>query len=321
VLFRSPTLITTGGTWLFPYSGVPFIEIVTLHELGHQWFYGMVATDEHRFPFLDEGVNSYAEAEVTEALFPMASGYAGPGLRVSLDATNRIFAAEREANVPVAQGAADFQSGSDYGVLIYQRTAAILRTFGRVYGEDKVLTALGRYARRYRFEHPGPEELISAFAEVLGEDAAQNLRAALFDRGTVDYAVASFFSDPATGPDGFFGEPPAEAKPAASAEAPAEVGQIVLRRRGALRFPVEVALHTEDGAIERITWEAKEPVETLPYRGKSHLVAVVIDPDHKVLLDDNLANNAQEHRSARAVDGAFERALFHVQAGLGAVLP
>src|SRR5262249_55780240 len=55
-----PTLITTGGPFYLPYTGAHGIELLTLHELGHQWFYGLVATDEHAWPFLDEGVNSYA---------------------------------------------------------------------------------------------------------------------------------------------------------------------------------------------------------------------------------------------------------------------
>ena len=52
-----PTLITTGGPWWTP-PGVLAPEIVTVHELGHQWFYGLVATNESAWPFLDEGINS-----------------------------------------------------------------------------------------------------------------------------------------------------------------------------------------------------------------------------------------------------------------------
>ena len=70
----------------------------------------------------------------------------------------------------------------------------MLETIARVYGDDDVGRALGRYARRFRFEHPGPEELITVFAEVLGDRAAATLRAALFDKGWVDYAVEDVWS-------------------------------------------------------------------------------------------------------------------------------
>ncbi|HVR20870.1 MAG TPA: M1 family metallopeptidase, partial [Polyangiaceae bacterium] len=55
-----PTFITTGGPWYTAWLGPRAIESVTLHELLHQWFYGIVATNEARFPFLDEGITTYA---------------------------------------------------------------------------------------------------------------------------------------------------------------------------------------------------------------------------------------------------------------------
>src|SRR5690606_32298823 len=47
-----PTLITTGGRWFTPYLTIRDTEIVTVHELAHQWFYGLIATNEYAWPFL-----------------------------------------------------------------------------------------------------------------------------------------------------------------------------------------------------------------------------------------------------------------------------
>ena len=60
-----------GGPWWGP-PGILVPELVTVHEFGHQYFYGLIATDEHRWPFLDEGVNSYAEQDTLRA-------WRGPG--------------------------------------------------------------------------------------------------------------------------------------------------------------------------------------------------------------------------------------------------
>ncbi|RYG70887.1 M1 family peptidase, partial [bacterium] len=49
-----PTLITTGGSWIGP-PGVLTPELVTVHEYGHQYFYGLLGSDEVNWPFLDEG--------------------------------------------------------------------------------------------------------------------------------------------------------------------------------------------------------------------------------------------------------------------------
>ncbi len=315
-----PTLITTGGSWYLPLTGAHFIDTVTIHELGHEWFYGLVATDEHAFPFLDEGLNSYAEADSMEARFPGSSAMKKGGLDVSLWAIGRPGSIERAPNAPVAQPAPAFATGGDYGSLVYQRTASILGTLANVYGADTVRRAVGRYTRRYRFEHPGPAELLGVFDEVVGHDAAVTLRAALFDRASVDYQVVSFASERAEAPHGVFGDP---AHPSAAPAAPpgAWTGDVLLRRRGALRFPVDVEFHEEDGTIQRVRWEAREPAERLTYTGKSRLVAVVIDPEHRILLDENLANNAKRSRRSPLGSAVLERALYAAEAGLWGLQP
>ena len=315
-----PTLITTGGPWFLPFTGARVLDAVTIHELGHQWFYGLVATDEHAFPFLDEGLNSYAEADALDARFPDASALKLSGLDVSLWAIGRPGSIERAANAPIAQPAPAFATGGDYGSLVYQRTASILGTLANVYGKDTVRRAVGRYARRYRFEHPGPAELLGVFDEVLGHEAAITLRAALFDRASVDYQVVSFTSELAEAPRGIFGDP---AHPSAIPAAPpgAWTGDVILRRRGALRFPVDVELHEDDGTVQRIRWEAHEPAERLTYTGKSRLIAVVIDPEHRILLDENLANNAKRTGRSPLGTTVLERTLYAAEAALWGLQP
>ena len=63
-----PTLITAGTFWKMP-KGALFPELVVEHEFGHQYWYGMVATNEFEEAWLDEGINSYVEAKVMDALY------------------------------------------------------------------------------------------------------------------------------------------------------------------------------------------------------------------------------------------------------------
>lgn len=329
-----PTLITSGGPWFVPMTGVKSPDVVTIHELGHEWFYGLVGTNENAFPFLDEGVNSYAEADAMEARYPNASALETLGLSVSLNSTSRMASLERARNVPVAQAASAFVTGSDYGSLVYGRTATILTTLGRVYGPDLVRRTIGRYARRYRFEHPGPEEFIAAFNEVLGPDVATTLRTALFYQGTVDYIVDSIDSERENAKEGIFGDPEhadaGDAPPGASSAAPPRPappegsgyrGYALVRRLGTLRFPVDIDFIGQDGTVERVRWEARERAVRLPYTGKSKLSAVVIDPEHRVLLDDNLSNNARRASPAWIGRHVLDRGLFGVEVALSLVLP
>jgi hypothetical protein len=320
-----PTLITTGGSALLRRLGVRFADLVTIHELGHEWFYGLVATDEHTWPFLDEGLNSYAEMDAMEVRFPGSSAASLLGLSVSEPAVYRIRANDAVESGPVAQPAGAFASGADYGAIVYARTATILWTLGRVYGEDRVRGALGLYTRRYRFQHPGPAELLSTFAEALGPDAAETLHAALFDRGWVDYAVEDLISEPEAKPAGIFGDtahPSHPSPPSPAADAPAGYrGSVLVRRRGSLRFPVDVDLTAEDGSVQRVRWEARESFLRLPYAGASPLASAVVDPEHRVMLDQNLANNAVRAAPATVAPRFFERTFSLVEAALSLLLP
>src|SRR5688572_654777 len=63
-----PTLVTGRSRWLAPAaSQTP--ESTTAHEVGHQWWYGMVATNEFEHAWMDEGINTYATARVLQESF------------------------------------------------------------------------------------------------------------------------------------------------------------------------------------------------------------------------------------------------------------
>src|SRR3972149_5919831 len=55
-----PTLITGGSVYGLP-EGLRFIELVTIHEFGHQYWYGLVGNNEFEEAWLDEGLNQYSE--------------------------------------------------------------------------------------------------------------------------------------------------------------------------------------------------------------------------------------------------------------------
>ncbi|WP_437666689.1 M1 family metallopeptidase [Sorangium sp. So ce1182] len=299
-----PTLITTGGSWLWPALGVRFIESVTTHELAHQWFYGLVATNEHRYPFLDEGLTTYAEADALRARYGDSSGARLLGLEIDLMAQFRADAIASGHNGAIAQPASDFIDGRDYAALVYTRPAVLLASLGGAYGEDLVRRAVGRYARENRFRHPGPEALLDAMRREVGDEAAEALRAGLFERAWVDYTVDTFQSWPADGAAAAPGE--------GGREAAAYRGHAVVRRRGSLVLPVDVALHGEDGSVQRARWQARESVARIPYAGASPLAAVAIDPDHRVLLDEDLANNARRASRDLLAPAVLSRASFGV---------
>ncbi|MFO0678534.1 MAG: M1 family metallopeptidase [Polyangiaceae bacterium] len=308
-----PTFITTGGPWFGP-PGVMLPEVVTVHEFGHQYFYGLLGSDEVSWPFLDEGLNSYAEAESLDAWKGAGSNVDLFGLTIASTTVQAVGGRRAAQEEMIAKPAYAFATGENYGALVYNRTAAILRTFSATYGEERMQKAMGRYARKFRFKHPNPDDFTSVLGEVLGEGAEENLRAALFSKGWVDYKVVSVVSERQKDPAGIFDKdgkretvklPPNEGDGAYK-------GWVLLERQGTLRFPVDVEFVLGDGTRERHPWDGKSDTLRMPYEGAVPLAAVVVDPDRTILLDADFTNN---HKSASNVAGggatrSFERLLY-----------
>ncbi|MEP7052904.1 MAG: M1 family metallopeptidase [Pseudomonadota bacterium] len=317
-----PTLITTGGPWYATFGGGHFIDIVTIHELGHQWFYGLVASNEHASPFLDEGLNSYAEAEAMEAHYGAGAVFDGFGLSVSSTALNRAASAARGADEPVAQGAADFASFRNLGALVYSRTAIVMATIGRVYGQARLAHAVGTYTRRFRFRHPGPNDFVAVIQEELGAEAATALSSALFARGTVDYLVREIANAPEPSAAGVFDSPSGrQQKKPDPPHAPGQyAGRVVVYRHGTLELPVDIELTFEDGSRQRRHWDGHGFTHNVDYAGPSQIIAVNVDPEQRILLDDDLTNNWHSVNGS-AAPRAFERGLYAAQLVLGELGP
>ncbi|MEO6420850.1 MAG: M1 family metallopeptidase [Polyangiaceae bacterium] len=317
-----PTLITTEGPWWGP-PGVMYDELLAVHEFGHQWFYGMIASDEVAWPFLDEGVNSYAEEEALGAWRGSGSAVDLFGLTVTDRAVHAVAGNSDAHNQAVALPAYAFATGTAYARLVYSRTATIIDTMRGAYGAPAVEKALGRYARQQRYRHPKPDDFIRSFSEVLGEPAAHNLRGALFDKGWVDYVADGVFSQRASAAAGLFDRDGKRERVAeGTGQGSAFEGWIHVTRRGTLTFPVDIELSLVDGSVQRLRWDGEGDSVRLPYHGTAALRGVVIDPDHAITLDENIANN---HASTPGAGGgstrSFERIAYLSELFLQAISP
>jgi hypothetical protein len=317
-----PTLITTEGPWWTP-PGVRAPEIVTIHELGHQWFYGLLASNEAAWPFLDEGINQYAEAEAMAKWKGPGSLVDFAGLRVADIAADAAWAEGGAQDEPIAKAASEFTTGANYGRLVYDRTASILETLSRVYGEEDFAKAIGTYSRRYRFEHPGPEDFVRTMSDGLGPQAGEQLRTGLFAKGWVDYAVDGVYCEESKQPAGFFdtGGKREKSEGGKSSEGGYDAS-VLVRRRGTLVFPVEVELTFADGTTRRERWSGEGDAKRFDFHTSVALRGAVIDPDVRVVVDRNLENNhGVATGEGRGAWGVLERALYAAELAIQAVSP
>ena len=299
-----PTLITTGGPWL-PSHGGGEIEGVTIHELGHQWFYGMIGTHEVEWPAGDEGFNSYGEIAPLKALL-------GEGTAVSLGDFQLDYlgfarrGTDPSFDEPIFQPAYEFANGRSYGGRVYGATSIVLETLRRTYPRFEM--AMGVYARRHRFQHPTPKDFFDDLAEIAGDDCAAAAQVALEQPGGLDVYVEQALSSKKRPPSGWF-DPPSgrehklDESGAAGDKAPlGYVNATWIGRRGApIDLPIDVELRFADGSVRRevVRFGPTNPSHhpgTDTWRridadGPSALVAVLVDPDFRIVMDRSRLDN------------------------------
>lgn len=279
-----PGLITLSGPW---FTGILShgVQQVTLHELAHQWFYGLLASNESQWPFLDEGFTSFAEARALHALLGPGNGVDLPGIQISASAYYRYWGNDTSARI--AQSAREFASFYEIGRFAYSRTATLLETLSRSYPEFE--RALADYARQARYSHPTPDDFLNAVGRTVGAEARSQAERALFERAGVDFAVQSSSCT---------------AQPTGGYDVTA-----LITRQGELQFPIDIRLEHADGQVVVRRWDGRASELRIAYESASALSSVVVDPDLHVLLDGDLSNNAQRLSAAQGPN--WQRRILH----------
>jgi aminopeptidase N len=172
-----PTLFTSGSRLHSPLATLE-PEGLILHELAHQYFHGLVASDEAEEPYLDEGLVTYATARALSAAYPPpAWSYELWGwLRVWPAVTWTPLVDEATAFLrrpqvdPVTRTSWGFLDSRAYGMLSYYKMALLLAQIERTVGADAMERAMRAYATRFRFGHPRTADLERVLSEQTGRD-------------------------------------------------------------------------------------------------------------------------------------------------------
>src|ERR1700752_2028681 len=191
-----PTFIPAGTNW-YALKGWPHVEVVLEHEFGHQYWYGMVATNEFEDAWMDEGINSYTEVKVLDSILGKDSSIlnllgATFGER-ELQRIGFIDVANRDA---MAQKAYDYYNSNSYAGITYGKTASVLLTLEGVIGEDTMAKAMHAYFMKYRFTHPTKEDFLKTIEEVSGKDLRWYFNQAVYGTQVLDYEVVSIQAFP-----------------------------------------------------------------------------------------------------------------------------
>ena len=323
-----PTLFTGETSWFDPAY---ITEIATEHEFGHQYWYGMVATNEFEDAWLDEGINSYTETTVMNAIYGSHTSVFNRSYANAGDTEQRqVEYATNPDFDPVTRWAFKFRDGASYGQITYGKSATLLTTLEGLIGRDTMDEAMRTYFLRYRFTHPTTEDFLRTIEEV----AIKNGRATAVG-GTVintstqtaqpnssqlipDKSLAALFNAPSTSQvvpisslrpffnQAVYGTQVLDYTVDQVSSDPVQwwlpepkdkkqiqyLSTVYLRRKGDFILPVTAEIIFDDGTRLREHWDGVDRWTKFTYTRNAKIVSVEVDPDHVVLLDKDFFNNS-----------------------------
>lgn len=189
---------------------------VTSHEMAHTWFQFLLATNEGKHEWMDEGFTEYvSNAAVNEILKQnrensSASSYSG-----------YFYLVKSGNEQPLTTHADRYEFNRAYGISAYSKGQVFLAQLGYVIGDDNLKKTIKKYYNDYKFTHPTPNDVIRAAEKVSGLELDWYLMDFAQTTNTIDYAVKS-----------------------------AEGNSITLERIGLMPMPLDITVTYTDGTTE-----------------------------------------------------------------------
>lgn len=271
--------ILTGGGMEYPRMTLmqPWADTLSLagdlmHETGHMWFPMMVGSNESRFPWMDEGLTQYDEAQGLRPLY----GEPRKGGRIAdTEQGQRLLythvAAAGEDQPLMTRG--DLFPAATYNVLYYDKTAQVLAALRGMAGEPVFHRAFRAYGEQWINRHPYPEDFFNAMDTGIRHDLSWFWNTWFYNAWPLDQAIASVTPD-------------------------AGGVAITIEDRGMAPMPVKLAVTRAGGTVQRIdipvdVWLKGARSYVQHVAAAPEIVKVEIDPDG-LFPDINRANQVWE---------------------------
>jgi hypothetical protein len=315
-----PTFITLGTHPLLglpPFNKLRAPEGVTIHELGHNYFQGILAFNEFEEPWLDEGINSYYDMIVGEDAYDYTLELLG--MKISALESNRGSVAGGNYRDPILKKSWEFSRGG-YGSSSYQRPAVMLRQLENILGPADFHPAMRHFFQTWRWRNPTTENFISSLESSTGQELRWFFEQVLTTTWHLDYAVTRIRSYEVTDEEGIFWEEGSrvlkeiDKEKKSSDDDKIYHSTVTLERLGNMRLPTEVELLFDDGHSLRRQWHGEERWVTWEVDHPAKLTSAEIDPDQKLLLDiDRINNSRRMEPSSKASSKLLVHILYWLQ--------
>ncbi|MDQ7916497.1 M1 family metallopeptidase [Mesonia sp. MT50] len=193
---------------------------VTAHEMAHAWFQGVLATNESKHEWMDEGFTTYistlAENEVLSEgkENPLSGAYRG-----------YTYLANSGSEQPQSTHADRYHLNQAYGLTAYSKGAIFLSQLGYIIGEENLATTLHTYFNDWKYKHPTPNDFKRVAEKVSGAQLDWYLTDWTQTTNTIDYGIKDVTED-------------------------AGKTKVVLERIGLMPMPLDVSVTYTDGSTK-----------------------------------------------------------------------
>lgn len=255
-------------------------EVVVAHEVAHQWFYGMIATNEFEEPWLDEGLTTWLESEILDAMQVQGVFRLPPLPAMTPESLNRLgFLQADEQNIdPIVRNAWQFAPDA-YGYNSYQRAGLAVLQIEGVVGEAKFAQAMRAYAERFAFRHPATDDFLSTVQQVAGVDLTEIRNGVFHGDAGFDHLIDT---------------------PRSRREGDVWKARFTIIRSGELGIGAPVRLYYSNGQHRDLSFPARARLVRWSVSSRSPIQRIVIDPERVNMLESDATNNVHVFEDARS---------------------
>ena len=266
----------------------PFKSLVgvTAHELAHSWFHFLLATNESKHEWMDEGFTEYF---CTEAETKIMGINKDEHYKKSYERYRQLVLSGAEQ--PLTTHADRYNYNFSYGVAAYVKGSIFLRQLKHIIGEEAFEKTIKTYFDSWSFKHPTPNDFIRCAEKASGSELDWYLTDWTKTTNTIDYGVKAI-------------------------EKVSKKTTITLERVGLMPFPIDLEVVYKNGrremyyiplqimrvdkplqknTIKLKDWAWANPLYSFDVSGPEEIASITVDPTNKI-ADINLTNNSYEFK-------------------------
>jgi hypothetical protein len=267
--------LTAGGGMEYPnvtvigsVGSARSLETVIVHEVGHNWFFGILGSNERRYPWMDEGINSFNEYRYIKTKYPSNSMLPE---NIKTSKLSELGGLEeykhREENylqyLLNAREGLDQACGlhstdhtpANYGLMVYTKTALAFEYLQAYIGAEELDKAMHSYFQEWKFKHPQPADIKTTLEKATQKDLSWFFDDLINTNKKIDYKIASVHKHE-------------------------DHSEVELKNIGEINGPVSITAIQSDGTSSTHWTEGFESKTSLKLKGNYY--SYIIDASHSI---------------------------------------